>query len=107
MLRKLRTTLRNFFFPPRGSARWLLILPYAVLGLITIALLVGGAYAWDYTNSPSFCGTSCHTMPPEYAAYQVSPHARISCVDCHIGKGFIATRITRKAGDLKHVYATL
>jgi hypothetical protein len=27
-------------------------------------------------------------------------------VDCHIGKGFIATRITRKAGDIKHVTAT-
>ncbi len=46
-------------------------------------------------------------MPPEYTAYLVSPHARIDCVDCHIGKGFIATRITRKAGDLKHVTATL
>jgi mono/diheme cytochrome c family protein len=45
-------------------------------------------------------------MPPEYTAYLTSPHARIDCVDCHIGKGFIATRITRKAGDLKHVFRT-
>jgi hypothetical protein len=43
---------------------------------------------------------------PEYTAYLTSPHARIACVDCHIGKGFITTRITRKAGDLKHVFAT-
>jgi hypothetical protein len=46
-------------------------------------------------------------MPPEYAAYQVSPHARVDCVDCHIGRGFIATRITRKAGDLEHVFDTV
>jgi hypothetical protein len=45
-------------------------------------------------------------MPPEFSAYQVSPHARVDCVDCHIGKGFIATRISRKAGDIRHVIAT-
>jgi mono/diheme cytochrome c family protein len=42
-------------------------------------------------------------MPPEYTTYLTSPHARIDCVDCHIGRGFIATRITRKAGDINHV----
>jgi mono/diheme cytochrome c family protein len=45
-------------------------------------------------------------MPPEYTSYLVSPHARIDCVDCHIGKGFITTKITRKAGDLRHVWKT-
>lgn len=83
----------------------MLILPYTVLGILTLSLLVGGAYAWDYTNSPSFCGTSCHTMPPEYAAYQVSPHARIACVECHIGREFIGNQIFRKAGDVRHIVA--
>jgi nitrate/TMAO reductase-like tetraheme cytochrome c subunit len=82
-----------------------MVLPYAVLGVLTLALLVGGAYAWDYTNSPSFCGTSCHTMPPEYAAYQASPHARIACVECHIGREFIGNQIFRKAGDVRHIVA--
>ncbi len=84
-----------------------MILPYAVLGVLTISLLVGGAYAWDYTSSPGFCGTTCHTMPPEYAAYQVSPHARIACVECHIGREFIGNQIFRKAGDVRHVIATV
>jgi len=105
MLKRFRTALRNFFFPPRGSPRWMLILPYAVLGILTISLLVGGAYAWDYTNSSSFCGTTCHTMPPEYAAFQASPHARIACVECHIGREFIGNQIFRKAGDVKHIVA--
>jgi len=98
--------IKGFFFPAAGSPRWVRILPYAVMGVLTLIVFFAGAYAWDYTNSPDFCGTACHTMPPEYTAYLTSPHARIDCVDCHIGKGFIATRITRKAGDLKHVFAT-
>jgi NapC/NirT cytochrome c family, N-terminal region/Planctomycete cytochrome C len=102
----LRRSLRGFFFPPPGSSRWARVLPYATLGVLTLVVLVAAAYGWEYTNSPTFCGTACHTMPPEYTAYLTSPHARVDCVDCHIGKGFIATRITRKAGDLKHVFAT-
>ncbi len=103
---RFRESLRNFFFPPPGSSRWLRLLPYATLGVLTLIVLIGGAYGWEYTNSPVFCGTACHTMPPEYTAYLTSPHARVDCVDCHIGKGFIATRITRKAGDVKHIIAT-
>jgi nitrate/TMAO reductase-like tetraheme cytochrome c subunit/mono/diheme cytochrome c family protein len=103
----LSRALRAFFFPPAGSPRWARALPYAVLGILTLLVLTASAYVWDYTNSPPFCGTTCHTMPPEYTAYLTSPHARIDCVDCHIGKGFIATRISRKAGDLKHVFATV
>jgi nitrate/TMAO reductase-like tetraheme cytochrome c subunit len=98
--------LKRFFFPPADATRWARVLPYLVLGWLTLMVLTAGAYAWDYTNSPTFCGETCHTMPPEYTAYLTSPHARIDCVDCHIGKGFIATRVTRKAGDVRHVLAT-
>ena len=106
-MKRLLKRLNDFFFPPAGASKWVRILPFAVLGLLTLVLLTAGAYGWEYTNSSEFCGESCHTMPPEYTAYLTSPHARIACVDCHIGKGFIATRITRKAGDLKHVTATI
>ncbi len=95
--------IRNFFFPSPGSPRWARMLPYAVLGLVTLFLLASGAYAWDYTNSPKFCGTSCHTMPLEYAAYQLSPHSRVACVECHIGREFVGNQIVRKAGDIKHI----
>jgi mono/diheme cytochrome c family protein len=105
-MKRFSKRLRNFFLPPPGSPTWMRVLPYAVLGVLTLMVLTASAYAWEYTNSPDFCGTSCHTMPPEYTAYLTSPHARIDCVDCHIGKGFIATRITRKAGDIKHIVAT-
>jgi len=105
--RRIGKALHNFFFPPAHAAIWLRVLPYALLGVLTLLVLIGAAYGWQYTNSPEFCGTTCHTMPPEYSAYLASPHARVDCVDCHIGRDFIATQITRKAGDLRHVTATL
>ena len=40
-----------------------------------------------YMDSPEFCGKSCHVMNPEYAAYQVSAHSHVACVECHIGSG--------------------
>ena len=99
--------IRRFFFPPTGASLLRRLLPFALLVVVLFGAALGVAYAWDYTNSPEFCGTACHTMPPEFAAYQVSPHARVACVECHIGRDFIATRVTRKVGDLQHVIATL
>jgi hypothetical protein len=41
-----------------------------------------------YMESQQFCGLTCHqVMMPEYTAYLRSPHARVACVDCHIGPG--------------------
>lgn len=71
--------------------------------VVALVVVVAVIYGWDYTNSPTFCGTTCHTMPPEYNAWQRSPHARVSCVECHIGRDIITTTFTRKAGDLMHV----
>ena len=105
--KRLGIAFHDFFLPPEGTQTWLRVLPYAILGVLTVIVLIGAAYGWEYTNSPEFCGTSCHTMPPEYSAYLASPHARVDCTECHIGRGFIATQITRKAGDLRHVTATL
>lgn len=103
MRRRVRTGLHNFFFPPHGSSRVVRLLPFIFMGLLSLVVLISGIYAWEYTNSPEFCGTACHTMPPEYTSYLASPHARVDCVECHIGRDFIATRISRKAGDIKHI----
>jgi hypothetical protein len=49
---------------------------------------IGSYEAFHYTESVEFCGKTCHTvMEPEYTAYQNSPHARVACVDCHVGSG--------------------
>ncbi len=86
---------------------WLRLAPFIALAAILAVVLYGGIYAWTYTNSAEFCGSTCHTMPPEYSAYQRSPHARVQCVECHLGRDIVTKQFTRKAGDLRHVLATL
>lgn len=106
-IRNLLNHLKKLFFPPAGTPRWMRVLPYAILGVLTLVVFLGGTYAWEYTNSSEFCGTTCHTMPPEYSAYLVSPHARVDCVECHIGRDAFTEVFSRKAGDLRHVVLNL
>jgi hypothetical protein len=56
--------------------------------LFIMASSFGSYFAYDYTESVSFCGRVCHkVMAPEYETYKLSPHARVACVQCHIGPG--------------------
>jgi hypothetical protein len=56
--------------------------------LFTFMSAFGSYRAYEYTESVAFCGTVCHTpMKPEFVAFKASPHARIRCVDCHVGPG--------------------
>ncbi len=54
-------------------------------------IMITGQFAYSavrYMDTVSFCGQTCHTvMHPEFTAYQGSPHARVECVQCHIGAG--------------------
>jgi len=52
-------------------------------------LSAAGSYkAYEFTDSVRFCGQTCHTvMHPEFTAYSYSPHARVACVECHVGAG--------------------
>jgi hypothetical protein len=99
--------VRGFFFPPHGSSVWLRILPWGTLFVILVGLFVGLSFLWQYTNSPAFCGETCHTMPPEYAAYQLSPHAQVRCVECHIGRDSFLSQLVRKSGHLKLIFQTV
>jgi len=104
-MKKAKKLLKRFFSPPDDSPRWLMILPYAVLGVLSLSLFVGGAYGWNYTNSPGFCADGCHTMPPQGVTYEASPHANILCTECHIGRAFVGTQLSRKVQDLRELYA--
>lgn len=68
---------------------------------------IGSYEAFHYTESVEFCGTLCHqVMEPEYVAYQNSPHARVSCVECHVGSG-ANWYMRSKLSGLYQVYAVL
>jgi len=53
------------------------------------AVIGYGTYTgYHYTDSTTFCGLACHqVMEPEWTAYNRSLHARVNCVECHIGPG--------------------
>ncbi|MBF0593633.1 MAG: NapC/NirT family cytochrome c [Candidatus Omnitrophica bacterium] len=56
--------------------------------IFLIMTAIGTYKAYNFTESVTFCGTTCHViMKPEYTAYLNSPHARVKCVECHIGSG--------------------
>lgn len=59
------------------------------LGFVFLFLSAFGSYrAFEYTESVEFCGQQCHAvMKPEFVAYNASPHARVRCVECHVGGG--------------------
>jgi NapC/NirT cytochrome c family, N-terminal region len=62
---------------------------FAFATLANAAILIAAAYhGVDVMDSTQFCGQTCHSvMQPQYVRYQKSPHARIPCVDCHVGAG--------------------
>jgi len=59
------------------------------LTFVFVSVSAFGSYrAYEHTESVAFCGQTCHTvMKPEFVAFQNSPHARLRCVDCHVGEG--------------------
>jgi nitrate/TMAO reductase-like tetraheme cytochrome c subunit len=84
-----------------------LLIFFGSLTLVFLFLTAVGSYrAYEYTDSVNFCGQLCHSvMHPEFIAYQGSPHARVACVECHVGPG--ATWYMRaKLTGLYQVYAT-
>jgi len=81
--------------------------------LNVIILSVGSYRSVEYMDSAQFCGQTCHTvMQPEYTAYGVSPHQRVSCVQCHIGPGagwFVKSKLSGVRQVLAvtlHTYST-
>ena len=99
----MRERISRLLTPDQSAPLWVRLLPYAALVAVGLLIFAFVGAGWEYTNSSEFCGTVCHTMPPEYAAYQISPHARVNCVECHIGRSLIATQFTRKVNDISHV----
>jgi hypothetical protein len=81
---------------------------FVIISFIFLFLSSIGSYeAFVYSESVPFCGTLCHeVMEPEYVTYQQSAHARVACVECHVGEGadwFVRSKLS----GLYQVYAVL
>lgn len=81
---------------------------FFVCSIIFVFVSAAGTYeAYHYSESVSFCGTLCHSvMEPEYVAYKNSPHARVKCVECHVGQG-ADWYVRSKLSGLYQVYSVL
>jgi hypothetical protein len=71
--------------PEIREALWFVV----VMSGFNVALFLTLTYrAVHYMESVSFCGQTCHTvMQPEFTSHEGASHARVPCVDCHIGPG--------------------
>lgn len=84
-------------------------LAFFVIGGALFAMIstVGAYEAYEYTETVEFCGTTCHeVMHPEYTAYLSSPHARVTCVECHVGSG-AGWYVRSKLSGAYQLYAVL
>ena len=89
-------------FPPLDFKNLKLRRMLAFVGVTTVAnVMIGLLFFYAgvrYMDGVTFCGRTCHTvMSPEFTAYVRSPHARVECVQCHIGPGaswFVKSKIS-------------
>ena len=90
---------------PKARGGFLLV----VFGFIVlIGIISTTSYkAYHFTESVSFCGALCHSaMEPEYIAYQNSPHARVTCAECHVGPG-ASFYVQSKLAGAYQIYSVL
>jgi nitrate/TMAO reductase-like tetraheme cytochrome c subunit len=94
----------NLNDPAQRTALFIFILGSTVFLLLSS---VGSYEAFHYTESNEFCGTLCHSvMEPEYVTYHGSAHARVNCVECHVGSG-ADWYVRSKLSGLYQVYSVL
>jgi hypothetical protein len=71
-----------------------------LLFLAMIGIVIAGTVAFEYMESPKFCGTFCHVMEPYYDSYifpgnnsMMASHSdiEISCSNCHNEPGIVGT----------------
>jgi len=84
---------------------------FFIISIISIVFIivsaVGSYQAFHYSESVEFCGKLCHSvMEPEYVTYLNSPHAKVKCVECHVGEG-ADWYVKSKMSGLYQVYAVI
>ena len=89
----------------RHRTSLILVSTFTLVFLLVSAM--GSYQAYHYTESVEFCGKLCHrVMEPEYVTYLNSPHARVRCVECHVGEG-ASWYVKSKLSGLYQVYSVL
>ncbi len=75
--------------------------------LLMVFTAIGSYRAFEATESVQFCGELCHrVMKPEFVTHADSPHARVACVQCHVGPG-ASWYVKSKLSGAYQIYAVL
>lgn len=70
----------------KASGKW----KWLVSGLVC-GVILSGVFAWsiNYTDQRQFCG-SCHIMQEAARTQKMSPHANLTCNECHAPHALLA-----------------
>jgi hypothetical protein len=84
------------------------LIAFMCLSFVFLFMTAFGSYrAFEYTESVIFCGQACHeVMKPEFVAYNASPHAKVRCVECHVGGGAEAY-VRSKFSGMRQLYGVV
>jgi nitrate/TMAO reductase-like tetraheme cytochrome c subunit len=94
-------------FSNRSQRRYLSVFAVGALGFIMLSAF-GSYQTYQYAESVQFCGAVCHSaMNPEFTTYQHGAHARVACVDCHVGAGISAAVRAKLNGTHQLIAFTL
>lgn len=106
-----RQLLEKRFYPDdveatqHGSNVFVTILVLTLVNLLFLGL--ASMRTLKFMDTAEFCGTACHeVMNPEWVVYQDSPHARVKCVECHVGEGVDALIDSKLNGARQMFLAT-
>jgi nitrate/TMAO reductase-like tetraheme cytochrome c subunit len=89
----------------KSSHRTAVLVIMAAGAVVALAVTVGSYQSYQATESNVFCGQLCHNvMHPEATAYEYSSHARVKCVECHIGSG-AGWYVRSKISGIRQIYA--
>jgi NapC/NirT cytochrome c family, N-terminal region len=98
--RRLKGVIPTTLQVDLSNARDRRVLVTFLAGSLVFLLLsaIGSYNAFNFTESVTFCGQTCHkVMEPEQVTHDHGPHARVACVECHVGKGvswFVKSKIS-------------
>jgi hypothetical protein len=79
-----------------------------VAGMAVAVATAVGIVGWEYTNSDEFCAVMCHSVhPEETTSHRVGAHARVHCVECHMGRTSTLHLMALKPTHVKELWGMI
>lgn len=105
--RRIQQGLADFAID-RKAALHRLVWFFVALTLANIVIGTQVTYrAVKHMETPQFCGGTCHSMSPELASYENSPHSSLECVECHVAPGVGGWLSSKTSGIRQLVHTVL